>query len=143
MDGEEVASTDTGYLPLTVDRDIDTEMDTTLLGNLTDGVVDRITDCHAPSSVGRPDHLGVVQPHRRVEAGEPRRDHFWPAAEAGKKVGLDESGGDADVGVDPALVEPHGNTRRGVRKLAQGRAVEGIVVHHLVAVDDILSNHLS
>ena len=54
------------------------------------------------------DARGVVQGHHRLEAGQPRRHHLRPAAEAGKEVRLDEAGGDADVGVQPLAIQDTG-----------------------------------
>ena len=58
------------------------------------------------------DALRIVQRHHRLEPGQARRHHLGSAAEAGEEVRLDESGRDADVGVQPLAIQVDGHAGR-------------------------------
>ena len=105
-------------------------------------VVDRVALDDSPAGLRAPDHLRVVQPHDRPEAGQPRRDHLRAAAEAGEEVRLDEPRGDADVRLRPGPVQPD---RDAAVDLAEGHElglVERVVDDDAVAVDDVRAEHL-
>src|SRR4029077_5462414 len=111
------------------------------VGGRADVVVDRVAVRDAPRGLRVADAGGIVQHEPRVQAGETGGDELRAAAEAGEEVRLDEAGGDAQVGLDPAGADVHrgavavlaggGETRRGAR----------VVVDDLDPLDELAAEH--
>ncbi len=67
---------------------------------------------------------------------------FGPAAEAGEEVGLDEAGGDAHVGVEPQVVQPHRHVAGEPAEPAEAGVVAGVVVDHPDGGEHVTTEHV-
>jgi len=83
----------------------------------------------------------TVIAHHGFQPRDAGHDSFGTAAEAGEEVGLDEAGGDAQVGLHPLRVEPDGDAVAVLAHPGERRAVARVVVDDADAVVDLVAEH--
>ena len=108
-----------------------------------DIVVDRVSLADPPRGPPVADALRVVQRQDGVQPRQARCDQLRAAAEPGEEVRFDESGGDADVRVNPAFVQPDRYAVPVDAQVDQRVAVPGVVVDDFHAVRDLVPHHLA
>ena len=74
--------------------------------------------------------------HHRFKPGNSRHDPFWPAAEPGEKVRLDEAGDDAHIGLDEVPVDERRSAVTSDTHLRQRAAVLRFVIQNPVILHD-------
>ena len=94
---------------LCVDDDVQGEARAGARRDRPDVVVHRVAVDDAPACVRIADAPGVVEREHSLERGQAGGDHLRSTREPGEEVRFDEPRRDADVGVDPFSVQPHGD----------------------------------
>ena len=107
-----VAGHDRGDAPVAVERDIDDEVAARHAGDLGVLFVDGVAIQDAAVGLGVFEQLGAVPALDRFEGGHAGADQLPAARVAGHQVGLDQAGGDLQVGLHVAAVDPAGNPAR-------------------------------
>ena len=142
MHGRQIATEGLDDLMITVHHHVEGEVAAGGGGDRPDVVVHGIALDQAPGGPRIADPCCVVQDQDGLQTSQARSDHLGSAAEAGEEVRLDESGGDLDVGLDPATIEPHRDVGPGPTAIEQLIMITGVVVDHLDGIDHVLTEHL-
>src|SRR6185503_11586746 len=120
---------------------VDGEMNTYHPRDFADIVVHRVALGDAPGCVRMANPGRVMECHDRLETGQAGRHHLRTAAETGKEMRLDESGGDADVCLKEFAVQVHRDARGRAPDERERGCVAAVVIDDPTGGEDVASEH--
>lgn len=136
-----VAGHDVKDAALGVDHDVDDEV---AAGHPRDGrvlLVNRIALQATVAGVGVLQEVGPVPNPHGIERRQSGTDQFASAGEAGHEMGLDQPGGDLQIGIDVAGVDPNRRAAFGLAQVRMLIALLAVMILDAIIFGDVGTDH--
>src|SRR6266542_5737136 len=130
MSAQQVAGENARDLSPFIQADVEQEGGTPPQGDIAQLLPEGIAFCDAKRRARVANVFGAVIAHDGWKTGATGHDPFWPAAEAGEKMGFDETSDDANIRLHQVPIDQRRRAIAGRAELNQGIGILRLMIEH-------------
>jgi len=131
-----LASLHTQEAPVIIQNDVNDKAQAGTAGGLEDGLMERVACDAAQAGTGMVDEGRCMRAGDGLFSGRADGDCFAPTGVTGILMRLDDTGGDDEVRFDHGAMQLDRHATGGVAQVHLDRRILGLIVDHVVTLDD-------